>query len=412
MTALPKDVGRPNGQPLQVYLDSSDYSVLGDALQNAAHPHAATIARLIELVDSDMIQVRFSGIHVIEVSHIEKSARDAAVRRARCIERLSKGRCFAFFTSLLAREQENFEKGDPLYDGITNDDGSWFPDTSDDVIKSLRSSITDGLRKALKENVNNRHERRGFERMLVKDNKLSPLAAQKLLVPQRDILLKELAEQFPLSERFFKEDLLIHFATGNLSSSELYRELSIVFRDIEKFVGWTYDTRDPEQKTIKWFRNLGKRLKDDVTGMRKLCEPLVGLAHPEKIKSTLDSMVDERLPPLRRTFITKMAEKPDTASIGQLGDLPALDTFVGAIGVYVKNSLKGDRKLLDSDSGDLFHLSHAPYCDVFRADGSTSQIATQVLRPYGTRVVPKLAQLIDTLDAVLQAQAAGLTGAP
>jgi hypothetical protein len=395
-----KDLSRPIGQPLQVYLDSSDYSLLGDALEDSAHQHAATLARLIELVDSGRIEIRYSGIHVVEVSHTEKAVRDAGVRRAKCIERLSGGKCFIFWTSMFAQEQENFAGGCPLYGGLTSDDGSWFPDIGD-LARSFRSSMTEGIRKALKENVNNRHDRRAAEKMFIKNNKLTELAASKLLVPQRATLLRTLEEQFPLSERFFKEDLIIRFAIGQLPAAELLRELSVVFRNIEKFIGWTYDTRDTERKTVKWFRELGAQLKNNVENMRKLFEPFVGVVPSVQIKNTLELMVEERTPELRRKFITGIAEKPDGAPIGELGDLPALDAYVRALGLYVKMSIRGDRNLLPSDSGDLMHLTHGPYCDVFRADGYTSQIASQVLKPYGTKVVPKLAQLIGVLNSML-----------
>jgi hypothetical protein len=400
MSRQNKDLGRPIGQPLQVYLDNSDYSVLGDAMADPTHKHVSTLAKLIQLVDSGKIQIRFSGTSVIEASHIEKSARDAAIRRGKCIERLCGGKCFIYWPSLLAQEQANFEQERPLYSGLTNDASLWFPNLSD-VAKSLGDSLEKGLLSAIKESGRSRKERRTAEKLLVKNGKLSPLGASMLKGPQRVQLLSKLAEQFPLSDRFYKEDLIVKYAAGKLSPPELVEELSIVFRDVEKFIGWTYDTRDPEQKTIRWFRDLGDRLKDIVEGMRSIVEPFAMLVPPAKFKSTIDAMTDEQLPKLRREFITKMADKLEDAQIGELGDLPALDVYVKAIGVYVKTSLKGDRKLLSSDSGDLLHLSHAPYCDVFRADGNTSQVANQVVKPYGTRVVPKLAQLVDTLEAMM-----------
>jgi hypothetical protein len=400
MSAQHRELGRPSGQPLQVYLDSSDFSVLGDAMEKPGHLHAGTLKKLIDLVDAGQIEVRYSGISVVEVSHLEKDAKDAGVRRARCIERLSKGRCFSFWTTLLAREQENFANQRPLYEGLTSEDGFWFPDIGD-LARTFRSDLENSIRGMIKENVNNRRQRRELEKKLLKDGKLTPFAVEKLLVPRRGELLKTFAEQFPLSDRFFKEDFLIRYATGQVSSSEMLYELSIVFRDVEKFVGWTYDVRDTERKTIKWLRDLGARFRSDITNMRKLFEPLIGNYPAEWIKNSLDAMVAERLPVMRRDFITKMAERPANAPIGELGSLPALDAFVSAIGAFVKMSIRGNRKLLDSDSGDLFHLAHAPYCDVFRADGNTSQIANQVLKPYGTKVVPKLADLIGVLERAL-----------
>jgi hypothetical protein len=271
-----KDLGRPIDQPLQVYLDNSDYSVLGDAMADPTHQHASTLRELLRLVEKGKIEIRFSSTSVIEASHVEKSARDAGTRRGKCIEQLCRGKCFIFWSSLIAQEHENFERQRALYGELTSDKGQWFPDVGD-IATSLGNTIQSSIVDAIKETARSRKDRRSAEKMLIRKGKLSSLGASMLVNSQRTHLLNTLAEQFPLSDRFYKEDLIVKYATGALSGRELVEEMSIVFRDVEKYIGWTYDTRDTDQRTIKWFRDLGDQLKDIVEGLRVTVEPLIEL---------------------------------------------------------------------------------------------------------------------------------------
>lgn len=81
---------RTTDGPLQVYLDSSDYSMLSEAMHNDQHPTFETLKRLSEFVDLGLIEIRFSTIHLIEIAHLDAESKNWALRRAECIQHLSK----------------------------------------------------------------------------------------------------------------------------------------------------------------------------------------------------------------------------------------------------------------------------------------------------------------------------------
>ena len=67
--------------PLQVYLDSSDYSHMSDPSSSLYQRYQGVKRRLIQLRDVGKIEVRFSTAHVLEMAHTERRFRDAAMRR-------------------------------------------------------------------------------------------------------------------------------------------------------------------------------------------------------------------------------------------------------------------------------------------------------------------------------------------
>jgi hypothetical protein len=405
---------RPPGRPLQIYLDSSDYSVLSDAMDNPSHPAAELFGKLCQWVDIGKIEIRFSSVHVIEIAHIEDTAKDAALRRAKCIARLSNGKCFRFWLEMPARECLNILTGRPIYDGLTSNTGEWHPDLSGEA-QALQKMLMDGFKEILEKTATNRHQRRSIRRRFFPKDRLSKEGVE-LLQTGRDELLESLAQRFPLSERFFRDDLMLRFAAGGIDAIEIVDEMGIVFRDVERFVGWTYDTQDKDRKMTKWLRAHGRELGDTIAGVRAQIDALeVEDEQLSKFHGTIRTIAEQKVQELRISRLSQIRSEIGQLNLSnspsddewrslqelQLGCIPSLDAQVLAFCEHFRRNLQMRRKPKASDTGDILHLIHLPYCDFFRTDGDASETAKPIASIFKTMVVPKLRELPQRIDDVL-----------
>ena len=84
------------------------------------------------------------------------------------------------------------------------------------------------------------------------------------------------------------------------------------------------------------------------------------------------------------------------------GAIPSLDAYIVSLYEHFRRNLQMSRKTKASDTTDRFHLAHLPYCDVFRADGDTSETARPLASAYKTKVVPKLQELPAQIESALR----------
>jgi hypothetical protein len=112
--------------PLQVYLDSSDFSDLSD-------PKKATVCRpvalqLIEWRNKGKIEIRCSQAHVCEMAPTAPQHLDLARRRAECIVQLCGKRTLLAHGDLATAEVVALHRRTPLEpQHVRNDAGMWMP---------------------------------------------------------------------------------------------------------------------------------------------------------------------------------------------------------------------------------------------------------------------------------------------
>lgn len=406
---------RPVGWPLQVYLDSSDYSVLSEAMLDAKHNKAGIFETLCKHVDRGDIEIRFSSVHVIEIAHLDSRSRELALRRAECLQRLSGGKCFRYWLEIPAYECINLLTNQPVFENVASNNNYWHPDLSDTAL-SLRELLIDEFRKIATESTPNRQQRRNLERRYFKKGYLSNEGVE-ILKNGRVQLLAALSQQFPFGERFFQDDLMLKFCTGEVRASDVIEEIGVVFRDIEKFIGWTYDTRDKERKLVSWLRDYGSDLISRVEAMRTqlgvTTQDGKTLSDSRKmvrdlVEAQISKLRASRLKDIRADIQKRFPQCNCTDSewkqveISSLGSIPSLDCYIACFCEYFRRNLQMNRTPRASDAGDLFHLAHLPYCDLFRSDGDAAETAKPVALKYNSVVVPKLRQLPKQIENALQ----------
>lgn len=408
---------RPTDGPLQVYLDSSDYSVLSDAMLESSHRLNSVFQELYSFVDQGLIEIRFSAVHVLEIAHLDEDSKKYALRRARCLQLMSEGKCFRCWPEIISTECRNILDERPVYDGVYMDEGRWHPDLAG-IADKVRSKVLQEFRSAIDASAENRQQRKILKRTYLRKGRLSN-QGRKWLSKDRERLLKELSDEFPLSDRFYEEDLFLGFLAGQVSEREIVDEVSIVFRDVEKFMDWTYGKRDPDKKLVSWLRALGSRMNCHIVETRDMLDSVIkGRKLTSRMVSEVSNTLYRRSMKLRAECLRKIWR--ETASTGAkdlhtvsrwrtvlespLGAIPTLDAYSVALHDYLLRNVRTDRKPKASDSADILHLVHLPYCDVFRVDGETAYVAKNLANAYDTVLVDNIQALPTLIDSTLQAR--------
>lgn len=180
---------------------------------------------------------------------------------------------------------------------------------------------------------------------------LSKAAVEMLQNRDRPTLLASISQNFPFSERFFRDDLMLQFASGKTSVREIVEEMSIVFRDVEKFIGWTYDTRDPDGNLVSWLRDYGKNLVATVEAMRLQFDEFASTPHADSIdKNKILKGALKKIPALRLSRLKDIKSDIENQHLGPkfsksdwieleqsaLGTIPSLDAHISSLWEYFR----------------------------------------------------------------------------
>lgn len=159
-----------SARPIQVYLDSQDYSRLSEPSLGAEL--RSVLDYLIQKSNERSIDVRLSLPHVMEGIAVDPRNFVYAKRRLQLMKALSHGRCLVDTFSLLRLEGANVECLD-LSESVLRDDGVWFPGLHS--IDMELPSLTDIFLENETFRAANRQTRRRIKaEMLRPDGRLTP----------------------------------------------------------------------------------------------------------------------------------------------------------------------------------------------------------------------------------------------
>lgn len=167
--------------------------------------------------------------------------------------------------------------------------------------------------------------------------------------------------EFPLTERFWKNDMLSRYLMGKISEEEIVSEIKMGFGNPENFIGWILDGHDRNLKTPGWLRSQGQNYIELIEKMREKVEGLqrTGLGD---IQSELSRTLDTG--EIRDRIIKRELGKIDTEvgielngpEVNKLAPVPMLDCFLHAARLHTIANMKDRRrKALVSDMGDILH---------------------------------------------------------
>jgi hypothetical protein len=315
---------------------------------------------------------------------------------------------------IVRREIKALVQDSGLPTDIYSDTGEWFPPIKD-IISPV--SLVDTFKKALEiatgEHGANRAQRRAIKRRAFKGNNLSAEAKRLLLSNQMENL-KEVLLAYPMREEDAR--VLYNQVIGNATAKEAEEAFLNSLRDPTWMIGWFAQHSDKLSPIIQWARGpaeaMHKSLIDVAEKVYRLRElnnnlgldqsAFLGLGQETKrqLRSKIFVTTGRRLAnEIGLSISDRSLEDEDLLSRNAAGLTVCITSAVDSM----LNSLSTNpRKPKDSDFVDVLHAIYTPYVDVFRADSYMAPIIAKAAKPYGTKVVGRLTDLVTTMEMALE----------
>ena len=387
--------------PLQVYLDSSDISILSGSC--GVEAWAAEIsAQLQRWQAAGEIEMRFSYVHVAEAAPITLEHVSSATTRLDCLHRLCWPHALAAPSDVFEAEAQSLLSGEISNDSYRRDDGNWLPSDLGDL---ALPSVEAVLRNAIQEHAPTREQRRAALRSCFSRDGTMTREGTAQLASFAPAFVETVRQQFPLTIE--SASAVEQYAKGNISGEDAMRSVMNSMRDLRVFSEWLQSRWTEVSPTTAWLRERGKRLQQslakasDQTNLLWQQQVAAGLSE-ERIRRIAANALESQ----RKTFVLRQVAAAldvqtdvfDTTREPGLLRRLAPGTHVSADGMFeiarqACMQPKQRRRPAASDAGDLAHCLYLSYVDVFRADAFTADAIKKAVPEYSSRVVPKLRDL-------------------
>lgn len=397
------------GSPLQVYLDSSDYSSLSDPKRETPQV-VAMRDRLLEYGKSNTVEFRFSTVHLSEMAPLDAESADAAERRADLLVELCGRKCLVSFDRLLSTEVQAACGAAPSPINPFSDCGEWYPELNDVLSPISWAERIKEQNNALAEQGLNRAQRRYAKRKAFKARKPRKKFFDELNGDSGEAMA-EVLSLYPMR----KDDaaVLYSFVLGNATKERAEQAFLESLKDPRWMMRWFRHHMSRMSPISAWLRRPSENVH------RKLCE-VAELARKQATLAKALHLNNEDAFPKDFTHAIQQQMLFDTVKrlgaeqgldAGALSkkhlrqNAPGLYTVAIAAGLVLKASTGlYPREPLPSDFVDVIHAGYVPYVDIFRADGFIANQVKSLANNYGTTVVGKLTDLPHEIERKLAAR--------
>lgn len=392
-------------EPLRVFLDSSDYSVLSDPKRAGAESDAI-LRELLALRDKGAVKYFYSGTVLLEVMPTSHTALAAAQRRVELLVQLCDRNALAWHYSILQREVALARGKEADIGGPYSDNGDWFPPGTLNLLPSDRIDVKAEVERAIMNGAQPRADRRRAVRALRKSKLLLAEAKAAAAEPGRSAELDALIGRLPLrpeDERTVRRFLCGDTATAEEATNALRESL----RDPRGLMQWIALRPDAAGEFVRGLREpamsaAAQMMEGFELASRLRSNPLLtgsidGILSKAKWEGVRDQVVGNLTAQLAGIETRSTPWKSGTTH------LPVLSMVVGALfsAWWTSISQTPPRAPKPSDFVDAMHCTYAPYVDVFRADSFMAPHIQRQVGESGTVVVPKLSGLLKAIDMAL-----------
>lgn len=392
------------------YLDSQDYSALTDP--KLGTPERSQIKdALLHLSRSKQVRFAFSAAAVCESVPLTVDATQLAERKAELLSELCGSNALVSFDRLLDAEANALaRKSAPPMD-MFDPDGRWFPKFSiDEKPQRPMERVRELAEADMRAMGLSRQERRAKSRTLFKNGK--PRLALRTHLDQQDpsAFAVEMLKKYPMRPEY--AEVMMRYAMGRATEKDFSEALMSSLSDPRWMMKW-FTTQHAMSSPIaeivrKPGRELGQAMRTLVEDSARWAESLrdSGLdtdptGKTGEISSRWKEMEERQL-----VSITSQVASARGIELGkyQPSDVgtccPGITACVRSLYSSVWANVGGGRKEEPSDSQpvDALHAFYAPYVKVFRADRFMAPHIQKQVRYAGTIVVPRLSQLVATLE--------------
>jgi hypothetical protein len=398
--------------PPVVYLDSQDYSRLANPPAGKVDFYNNLNERLETLVNARAIEIRYSMVHVSEISHTDPSAFRYARGRAASLTNLSQGRCLPVWNDIFTDEvRRNFQRGHIVE---TNRENNRWIDLGKSDVDDFVSILATSAKEALKESGTNRKTRRRAARMNLPKILMQSGQGQKTIAE----IITNLNRAFPASEPF-SERLVTQYVTGADSEGAFVPRFHEAIMNPYNLIAQISLQTTRFSRLPHLVRDIGNNLMAQANPIVLKLSKLWKTVPPELAGETRDRLVVSARGAMQKarntTIREELAERAikedlnddDIAHI----DTPTADVLYTALAAYFVKMVKAAQhakplqRLKQSDAADLLHAQYIPYVDIFRCDTAWTDILSPIAKRYGTTVVDRIDDLVPAIDALTASRA-------
>lgn len=383
--------------PTILYLDSSAYSNLATADQQGNEALTDQVERLNELISRGVLEIRYSGVTILECAHTSLDHVEYGVARAQAIENLCRSRTISWPYELWRRELDQLSDNKPQLERtqVIRDHNIWMP-----KFHLSRRELVSGLEEKAREEFSElpRNQRRLMLRRLFKRDRLSQEFLDRLSSGGIGIT-EQMLREFPLLSGVPADELFSDFLLGKTSEDEFTREFAATFLQPENFVRYFYDRyRSEPDAADDILRQQGEKFvqfaKMARAEMEKVRQVYIDNDIPEssfrqKLKTHRPEFHD-----WRRNVISALNSKNlspealEDLADSEFGSFPSLDMYVETTCRFIAEKIKDQKsKLSPSDNADLLHAQYAPYVDIIHVDKRMHRMVQDVARAMGLKTV-------------------------
>lgn len=398
-------------RPLQVYLDSSDFSNFADPRESTVYP--AVERDLIEWSNAGLIELRFSYLHVVEASPVRPEDIPSSKMRMEKINQLCGQKCIRSTISIIEKEvaSPGAWRNDGYLDWVFPNDGNWLPNI-DDLDADL--SVRETLRREIKASGADRASRRQLERQWFDSRgKLKSAAKREFRRNQADAI-QQWQQRFPLTDEAAHDIAELMLAEVDTATIQA-KFLKAMGHDVSRWPAWYENNWDRVAPITNFLRSSSRSIN---AGFSEALEKIKVLkvdweakGYPaDELMRIVEQSFEEMAANVPANIIRRLSQEMAISPSPVDGQNPwqARPGLTMALSVQRQIArrvvgLRGNpRKPDDGDFGDVMHCVHLPYVDFFRADGFSASMIAEVKPPFPTIVVPKLAQLPALIRSRLQ----------
>lgn len=390
-------------KPLQIYLDSSDFSDLGNLDKKSAE-FTEVRNYLIKMRDKGHIAFYFSDTHVIEAAPTSPAAIPNAMDRFRTIKAICDKNCVLHPIDVVKSEVAHYAgvANEPLE--VTKKDGVWMPkfyDLSEILLDVEKSSMQDIEQLG-----------RAGRRKYLKNGKITPLWYEEMR--QANVRPAQVeANQLPLSATAVRS--IQRYFIGQASRKDALAALHASLSDLEVFGNWYASNWSSASAMSEYLREIGKNFQTVMYEARSKFESLLQECSEKGVEKSvvLDQSTQsfhEVLASAAHNILAAMddnMEVPSKLTGYPWRDAPGLTCSVSLAMHVARRTVSSPkpRAPKSSDFPDCYHALYLPYFDIFRADSFTASVVREAKFPCKTTIVDKFLELPLAIDKMLAERA-------
>lgn len=418
-------------RPIQVYLDSSDFSRFGEVIGGHGKPgYEQLMIELEKLGASGDVEYRYSYVHVVEAAPVTDEALHFAIERAEAIMLLCGRRTLPPFMYLpiidaagSAAEPDILDPRDRLRFHGRNDIGQWsnsFREVFVDLTASLQKMYNDPLQ-MVAENDPDFPMNREMRRKVKKKSSPTLMSQQfaRELPTMWPTFMARVRGEFPLSDATF--DLWQKHFLGKCSAEEVNDSLRHDLSDLPNLMHWLKPSGGRHLRGLPdWLRGGASKYTSLIASTWAKRDDGVKNAATILAKDKVQAIWNESRSGWRESFQNKIREGARKMILEEgdyIQELNAdMDTLISVVdgkwieafpsqrvlveaymGNFEKNisPFEQPRKIekIGSDVGDIMHALYMPYVDFMRVDGFANQYLRTAASLVNTELVDRLEKL-------------------